>query len=58
MAAYDTLYTDGMDLHNIGTAFEAEGGARLSTVGDAMARFTRQRELVDFAVKWIEKNRK
>lgn len=56
--AYDTLYVDGEDFRDIGAAFEAEGRARLSSVGDATARLMRQRELVDFSTAWIEKNRK
>ena len=56
--AYDTLYVDGEDFAQIGAAFEAEGLARVTRVGDADVRWMRQRELVDFAVRWMEANRK
>ncbi len=56
--AYDTLYVDGEDFTAIGEAFAASGAEKATPVGDATARWMRQRELVDFAVEWMEKNRK
>jgi len=46
------------DFAEIGEAFGAAGGEILKSVGAAEARLMRARELVDFAVPWIESNRK
>lgn len=56
--AYDTLYVDGADFVQIGEAFEQTGKVRTERLGDSTIRFMRQRELVDFAVDWIGKNRR
>lgn len=55
--AYDTLFVDGEDFDEIGEAFEKEYPVAKATLGKAVIRLMNQRELVDFAVKWIEKNR-
>ena len=55
--AYETLYVDGADFDRIGEAFEETDAVRIGQAGGAVLRFMRQRELVDFAVAWIEKNR-
>lgn len=55
--AYDTLFVDGEDFVQIGEAFEAEKTVRKVALGNAVIRFMRQRDIVDFAVAWIEKNR-
>ena len=55
--AYDTLYVDGEDFEQIGTAFEENCEVKKATLGNATLRLMKQRELVDFAVGWIEKNR-
>ncbi len=55
---YDTLYVDGEDFIEIGQAFEKEHMVFKTKVGNAMIRCMSQRELVDFAVSWIEHNRK
>ena len=55
--AYDTLYVDGEDFEQIGDAFEKAYEVKKVSLGNAVLRFMKQRELVDFAVKWIEKNR-
>lgn len=55
--SYDTLFVDGEDFPQIGAEFEARGGVRRVPLGNAEIRMMRQRELVDFAVDWIEKNR-
>lgn len=55
--AYDTLFVDGEDFGEIGEAFEKEYPVAKATLGKAVIRLMNQRELVDFAVKWIEKNR-
>ena len=56
--AYETLYVDGEDFAEIGEAFEKECKVSQVKLGNATLRLMRQRELVDFAVKWIEKHRK
>ena len=56
--AYDTLYVDGKDFIQIGEAFEQEHAVSKVLLGNATLRLMRQRELVDFAVRWIEKYRK
>lgn len=58
--SYDTLYVDGEDFIQIGQDFEKENnGENVKKVqlGNATLRFMKMRPLVDFAVKWIEKNR-
>ena len=56
--AYDTLYVDGKDFIQIGEAFEQAHTVSKVQLGKATLRLMRQRELVDFAVRWIEKYRK
>lgn len=56
--AYDTLYVDGEDFAEIGEAFEKEHEVKKARLGNAVLRLMDQRELVDFAVEWIEKYRK
>ena len=56
--AYDTLFVDGEDFEQIGEAFEKECTVRKVPLGNGVLTFMRQRELVDFAVSWIEENRK
>ena len=55
--AYETLFVDGEDFTAIGAAFEAARPVKKAPVGQTELILMRQRELVDFAVKWIEKNR-
>lgn len=54
---YSTLFVDGEDFEEIGAAFELECCIKYGKVGDADAKLMNQRELVDFSVRWIEKNR-
>ncbi|SDB64320.1 aminoglycoside N(3)-acetyltransferase [Butyrivibrio sp. INlla16] len=56
--AYETLFVDGEDFVDIGKAFEAVNDVNKCMLGEAELRLMNQRELVDFAVSWIEKNRK
>lgn len=56
--AYDTLFVDGEDFDAIGEAFEKECPVQKATLGNATITLIQQRTLVDFAVKWIEENRK
>ena len=56
--AYETLFVDGEDFKEIGAAFEKEREVKMGKLGGATLRFMRQRDLVDYAVGWIENNRK
>lgn len=55
---YETLFVDGEDFDEIGKAFEKEDGAVVSILGKGTIRLMNQRQIVDFAVKWIQSNRK
>ncbi len=54
---YETLFVDGEDFSQIGSAFEKERHVKAATLGNAVVKCMSQRELVDFAVEWIEANR-
>ena len=56
--AYETLFVDGENFKEIGAAFEKEHEVKMGKLGGATLRFMRQRDLVDYAVGWIENNRK
>ncbi len=56
--SYETLCVDGEDFIDIGRAFERACPVRMAKIGNATVRCMEQRELVDFAVTWIEENRK
>ena len=56
--AYETLFVDGEDFKEIGAGFEAAHIVSKAAIGGAEIKIMRQRELVDFAVAWIERNRK
>lgn len=55
---YSTLFVDGEDFDKIGEAFEKECSVQKISLGNGTITFMKQRDLVDFAVKWIEQNRK
>lgn len=55
---YRTLYVDGEDFEAIGEAFENAHPVTRVPLGNGTITFMKQRELVDFAVNWIEQNRK
>lgn len=55
---YQTLVVDGEDFAEIGEAFEQNRTVKKVTIGNATVTLMNQRDLVDFAVQWIEKNRK
>lgn len=55
---YDTLFVDGEDFDAIGAAFEEHKDVKKGTIGNAVIRLMSQRELVDYAVQWMEANRK
>ncbi|MBN1317258.1 MAG: AAC(3) family N-acetyltransferase, partial [Anaerolineales bacterium] len=48
---------DVSDFRSIGHDFEHAAGVRPGRVGNALVRLMSQRALVDFGVRWIEKNR-
>ena len=56
--AYETLFVDGEDFEQIGEAFEQDCNVQKVDLGNGFIKLMKQRELVDFAVKWIEQNRK
>ncbi len=55
---YETLFVDGEDFMEIGSAFEKAHPVGAARIGNALVRCMDQRELVDFAVSWIGENRK
>lgn len=55
---YKTLFVDGEDFNEIGAAFEKTHNVAKAMIGDGLVRLIDQIELVDFAVDWIEQNRK
>lgn len=56
--AYETLYVDGEDFTRLGADFERTGAVKSVPLGGGTIRLMSQRALVDFAVEWIEHNRK
>jgi aminoglycoside 3-N-acetyltransferase len=54
---YRTLFVDGEDFDQIGAAFEKECSVQKVALGNGIIALMKQRELVDFAVNWIERNR-
>ena len=56
--AYETLFVDGEDFTDIGADFEATHIVCKAPIGETELKIMKQRELVDFAVEWIENNRK
>ena len=56
--AYDTLYVDGEDFLEIGEDFEKENKVSTIKLGNATLKLIDMKSLVDFSIKWIEKNRK
>lgn len=57
--AYETLFVDGEDFEELGKAFEEnKSNFTLEKIGDGEVRLMNQRKLVDFAIDWIEENRK
>ena len=49
---------DGEDFDQIGAAFEERYNVHHAMMGKAELCLMKQREFVDYAVEWIEKNRK
>jgi len=55
--AYETLFVDGEDFTEIGADFEAAHPVHTAKLGGTELKLMKQRELVDFAVEWIENRR-
>ncbi|CAN5849151.1 AAC(3) family N-acetyltransferase [soil metagenome] len=55
---YQRLAWDDEDFEALGTAYEKTNRISVCKVGQAEVRLLRQRPLVDWAVQWLEKNRK
>ena len=55
---YETLFVDGEDFPQIGNDFEKQHLVKKTPLGNAELRLIRQRTLVDFAVQWMEQNRR
>ncbi|MBI1279982.1 MAG: aminoglycoside N(3)-acetyltransferase [Anaerolineaceae bacterium] len=55
---FDMLDLDTSDFVTIGEAYEKQAGLIRGRVGQAEVRFMKQRPLIDFAVEWMEANRK
>ena len=54
---YNTQDVDDEDFIKLGSIYDKENNIVVHKVGNADVRFIKQRPLVDFAVKWMEKNR-
>lgn len=55
---YDMLDLDTDDFNTIGDTYEVQNNIPRGKVGNAEVRLMKQRPLLDFAVEWMEKNRK
>ncbi len=56
--SFKMLALDTDDFNTVGNAYEARAGLKRGQVGEAVVRLIRQRPLIDFAVEWMEANRK
>ena len=56
--AYETLFVDGEDFEKIGKDLEKAHPVPTVQLGNAAIRQMNQRDVVDFAVQWIEQNRR
>jgi aminoglycoside 3-N-acetyltransferase len=54
---YENIREETEDFAELGADFEQEVGLTKGLVGTATAKLVSQRQLVDFAVEWFEKNR-
>jgi aminoglycoside 3-N-acetyltransferase len=54
---YEDIYWYDADFPEIGAAFEATGKVRTGLIGQAACRLFPQRDLVDFAVQWMNAHR-
>lgn len=56
--SFKMLSLDTDDFNTIGDAYEQQAGFQRGRVGRAEVRLIQQRPLIDFAVEWMEANRK
>jgi aminoglycoside 3-N-acetyltransferase len=54
---YDDVDHDSGVFDAIGAAFDVSARTRVGAVGSATWRSMRQRDAVDFAVEWLERDR-
>ncbi|MDF1667122.1 MAG: AAC(3) family N-acetyltransferase [Planctomycetota bacterium] len=54
---YTDLDVDSDDFQALGTAFDATGASTIGKVGEATCKLFSQREILAFAIPWLEKNR-
>ncbi|QUH30734.1 aminoglycoside N(3)-acetyltransferase [Vallitalea guaymasensis] len=55
---YNTQVVDDEDFIELGNEYDKENNIEIHKVGNAEVRFMKQRPLIDWTVKWMEKNRK
>lgn len=55
---YNTQDVDDSDFTLLGEIYDKENNIVVNKIGNADVRFMRQKPLVDWAVEWMEKNRK
>jgi len=56
-ATWEDVVADEGDFEELGAAFDATGATRIGPVGAGEARLMRQREVVAFAVRWLQDHR-
>jgi aminoglycoside 3-N-acetyltransferase len=57
-ATFEDLDEDSSDFNTLGAAYEAEINYSPGLIGQAETRYLRLQPLVDFAVAWMNANRK
>ena len=55
--SWEDVVADEQDFERLGAEFDATGRTRTGRVGEGEARLMRQRELVEFAARWLATNR-
>jgi aminoglycoside 3-N-acetyltransferase len=55
---YETLDLQDGDFAELGAAFDSTHDIPVHRIGQADVRFIKQRTLVDFAIQWMEENRR
>jgi aminoglycoside 3-N-acetyltransferase len=55
--SYEDLETDDRDFERLGRDFAASGGEADGAVGAGTGRLMRQRQIVDYAITWIDQHR-
>lgn len=54
---FDDIEIDSDDFINIGKDFEQDYKIKTIKIGKALAKLIRQRDIVDYGIKWLEENR-